>query len=123
LGDDESVQSALKTCAENDPGSEHWSEASFVGRLTEEGLFDDALYHVLEQAIVSVCKERPETAAVWSLLRMLERVTLLTSSHFDPTDVYRIGNLEDEQVIDFSNRFRFLLRELSFQQPAAGSTT
>jgi hypothetical protein len=114
--DEESVRSALETCAQNDPGSEHWSQASFVGRLTEEGFFDDDLYHALEQAMVSVCREHPTTAAIWSLLRTLERVTLLTGSHFDPTDVYRIGNLDDERVAEFNNRFRFLLRELSFQQ-------
>jgi hypothetical protein len=57
--------------------------------------------------------------APWSLVRVLERTTLLIGSHFNTTDVYRIVNLEDEQVADFSNRFRFLFSRLHTRESAA----
>ncbi|HVY63825.1 MAG TPA: hypothetical protein VHH11_03305 [Gammaproteobacteria bacterium] len=111
-------ETARMTCAVNDPGSEHWSEDSFVGRLTEQATFDEGLFAELERAIVTVAKASPGAEAVWALLRILERVTLLTGAHLDPRDVYRIGNLDDERVADFNNHFRFTLRELSLQTQA-----
>lgn len=110
------MESARSTCAENDPGSERWSEASFVGRLTEEAVFDRGLYASLERAMVAVGEGSPTAEDVWSLLRILERVTLLIGSHLDPGDVYRITNLQQDEVLDFNNEFRFLLRGLSLQQ-------
>lgn len=116
LDEVDGVQSARRTCSENDPGSEQWSEASFVGRLTEEAVFDRGLYEALERAIGCVANGSPTAEDVWSLLRILERVTLLIGSHLDPADAYRIANLREDEVLDFSNDFRFLLRELSLQR-------
>jgi hypothetical protein len=112
------VQTALQLCAANDPGSEHWSEESFVGRLTEYAEFDRHLYAELANAITGVAKS-PTVADVWCLLRILERVTLLIGCHLDPTDGYRIANLTDEEVADFNNEFRNRLRELSWQGESA----
>jgi hypothetical protein len=50
----------------------------------------------MEQAINHVCREQPSAATVWTLLRILERVTLLIGAHVDAKDVYRIGNREDD---------------------------
>ena len=104
---------ALATCAANDPGSQHWSERSFVGRLTEYAVFDQALYEALERAIVIAAREQPSAETVWCLLRILERVTLLTAAHRDPSDVYRMEGAPNDDVLDFENQFRFLLRDLS----------
>lgn len=107
---------ALQTCAANDPGSEQWLKGSFVGRLTEDGVFDPVLYEALEKSILAAGRDRPAVQTVWTLLRILERITLLVGCHLDPADVYRIANMQDEQVADFNNHFRFMLRDVSLQQ-------
>jgi hypothetical protein len=44
---------------------------------------------------------------------VVERITLMFRFHVDPSEVYRIENLDDEQVAELDKRVRFCLVEIS----------
>jgi hypothetical protein len=98
----------------NDPCSDVWDEgASFLGLLMESSLFDDELYAELEATMIRAVAEGPDFQTLGAIIRIIERITLMARRHLDPGDVYRIGNLDDSQVIDMDQRIRFCLTEIS----------
>ena len=101
----------LSILRENAPGELAYSQASFIGRLTEEAVFDLRAYRMLEEAIVTTAalpaRDRGESAK-WAF-RIFDRVTLLLVAQFDPSDVFRIVNMEKEVVRDFAERFRYVM--------------
>jgi hypothetical protein len=99
--------------SENDPCSDAWNEASFLGRLMEDALFDEEGYADLEAAMIRAVSEAADFDTLGVIIRIIERITLMLKSHVDPNDVYRIENLDDEQVAELDRRVRFCLLEIS----------
>lgn len=99
--------------ARNDPASDGWEDESVLGRLMEEGLFDEEGYAELETAMIEAASGGPHFETLGVVARITERVTLMTRRHVDPDDAYRIGNLDDAQVAELDRRVRFCLLEIS----------
>jgi hypothetical protein len=99
--------------AQNDPASDGWEDESILGRLMEDGLFDEEGYADLETAMIEAASGGPHFETLGVVARIIERVTLMAKRHVDPDDVYRIENLDDEQVAELDRRVRFCLLEIS----------
>lgn len=99
--------------ARNDPASDGWEDDSVLGRLMEDGLFDEAGYAELETAMIEAASGGPHFETLGVVARIVDRITLMTRRHVDPDDSYRIGNLDDEQVDELDRRVRFCLLEIS----------
>ena len=99
--------------ARNDPASDGWDDDSVLGRLMEDGLFDEAGYAELETAMIEAASGGPHFETLGVVARIVDRITLMTRRHVDPDDAYRIGNLDDEQVDELDRRVRFCLLEIS----------
>jgi hypothetical protein len=99
--------------ARNDPASDGWDDESVLGRLMEDGLFDEQGYAELETAMIEAASGGPHFETLGVVARITERVTLMTRRHVDPEDAYRIGNMDDSQVAELDRRVRFCLLEIS----------
>ncbi len=99
--------------AQNDAYNDAWDEGSILGRLMEEGLFDEERYAELEAAIVGAVAEGVDFETFGQIIRIIERLTLMVRRHVDPADHYRIDNLDDDQVAELDRRVRFCLQEVS----------
>jgi len=99
--------------ARNDPASDGWEDESVLGRLMENGLFDEEGYAELETAMIEAASGGPHFETLGVVARITERITLMTKRHVDPDDAYRIGNMDDEQVAELDRRVRFCLLEIS----------
>jgi hypothetical protein len=99
--------------SENDPCSDAWDEASFLGRLMEEALFDEDRYADVERMMIRAVAEGPDFQTLGVIIRIVERITLMLRRHVDPGDAYRIENLDDEQVAELDRRVRYYLVEIS----------
>jgi hypothetical protein len=99
--------------ARNDPASDGWEDESILGRLMENGLFDEEGYAELETAMIEAASGGPHFETLGVVARITERITLMAKRHVDPEDSYRIGNLDDEQVAELDRRVRFCLLEIS----------
>jgi len=98
---------------ENDPFGDAWSESSVLGRLMEEGLFDEEAYAELETVLVRAVVDGLDFGTLGVIVRVVERMTLLLKRHVDPNDEFHIGNLDDEQVAELDRRVRYCLLEIS----------
>jgi hypothetical protein len=99
--------------AQNDPCSDAWDEASFLGRLMEESLFDEDRYADVERAMIRAVAEGPDFPTLGVIIRIVERITLMLKRHVDAGDPYRIENLDEEQVAELDRRVRYCLVEIS----------
>jgi hypothetical protein len=99
--------------AQNDPANDGWEDDSLLGRLMEDGIFDEAGYAELEIAMIEAASGGPHFETLGVVARITERITLMAKRHVDPDDVYRIENLDDEQVAELDRRVRFCLLEIS----------
>jgi hypothetical protein len=99
--------------ARNDPASDGWEDESILGRLMEDGLFDEEGYAELETAMIEAASGGPHFETLGVVARITERITLMTKRHVDPDDAYRIENMDDAQVAELDRRVRFCLLEIS----------
>jgi len=99
--------------ARNDPASDDWDDESLLGRLMEEGLFDEEGYADLEAAMIEAASGGPHFETLGVVARITDRITSMARRHVDSQDVYRIENLDDEQVAELDRRVRFCLLEIS----------
>jgi hypothetical protein len=99
--------------AENDPCSDSWSEDSFLGRLMEQGLFDEEGYSGVEAAMIRAVAEGATFDVLGVIIRIIERITLMLKRHVDAGDEYSIVNMDDGQAHDVDRRVRFCLVEIS----------
>jgi hypothetical protein len=99
--------------AANDPCSDLWDDESILGRLMEECLFDEEGYAELETAMIEAASGGPHFETLGVVCRIVERISLMAKRHVDPGDVYRIENLDDEQVAELDRRVRHCLLEIS----------
>ena len=97
----------------NDPYSDAWDETSFLGRLMDDGLFDEDGYAEVEAAIIDAVNDGVDFATLGEILRIIERMTLMLKRHVDAGDEFRITNLDDAQVAELDQRVRFCLLEIS----------
>ena len=63
--------------------------------------------------MIRAVSERADFETLGAFTRIVERITLMLRRHVDPGDVYRIENLDDEQVAEFDRRVRYCLIEIS----------
>jgi hypothetical protein len=98
---------------ENDPCSDAWSESSFLGRLMEDGLFDEEAYSAVEAAMIRSVAEGANFETLGIIIRIIERITLMLKRHVDPRDEYSVVNLDDGQAHEVDRRVRFCLVEIS----------
>jgi hypothetical protein len=106
-------ESEFSLIAQNDPASDGWEDESILGRLMEDGLFDEEGYGDLETAMIEAASGGQHFETLGVVARITERITLMTRRHVDPDDAYRVGNLDDEQVAELDRRVRFCLLEIS----------
>lgn len=99
--------------AQNDPASDGWQDDSLLGRLMEEGLFDEDGYAELETAMIEAASGGPHFETLGVVARITDRITLMLKRHVDPEDAYSVVNLDDEQVAELDRRVRFCLLEIS----------
>lgn len=99
--------------AQNDPASDGWQDDSVLGRLMEDGLFDEEGYADLEAAMIEAASGGPHFETLGVVARITDRITLAARRHVDPGDAYRVENLDDEQVAELDRRVRFCLIEIS----------
>jgi hypothetical protein len=99
--------------AQNDPASDGWEDGCLLDRLMEDGLFDAEGYADLETAMIEAASGGQHFETLGVVARITERITLMLKRHVDPEDVYRIENLDDEQVAELDRRVRYLLVEIS----------
>ncbi|MEO6078776.1 MAG: hypothetical protein ABIQ86_03235 [Steroidobacteraceae bacterium] len=110
---DDSSDNEYSLLAQNDPASDGWDDDSILGRLMEDGLFDEEGYAELETAMIEAASSGPHFETLGVVARISERITLMAKRHVDPGDVYRIENMDDEQVAELDRRVRFCLLEIS----------
>ena len=99
--------------SQNDPCSDEWDESSFLGRLIENGLFDEDAYEEVEESLIRAVSDGPNFQTLGAIIRIIEQVTLMLKRHVDPGDAYQIDNLDEGQVNDLDRRVRFCLTEIS----------
>lgn len=99
---------------QNDPFSDDWREGSFVEQLTEYGRFHADEYLRLEGALIEVAALGLDVDTLGLVVRVFEQISLMVKCHVDPHDVYRIEGLDEEQVVEFDRRIRFLMVDISF---------
>jgi len=97
----------------NDPASDDWDDESVLGRLMEEGIFDEEGYADVETAMIEAASGGPHFETLGVVARIVDRITLMARRHVDPDDAYRVENLDDEQVAELDRRVRFCLLEIS----------
>jgi hypothetical protein len=107
------LEDEISLLSENDPCGDAWSEASFLGRLMEDGSFDEEGYTDLETAMIRAVSDGLDFQTLGMIIRIVERITLMLKRHVDPLDEYRIEGLDDEQVAEMDRRVRFCLLEVS----------
>lgn len=105
--------SEFSIIARNDPASDGWEDDSVLGRLMEDGLFDEEGYAELEAALIEASSGAPHFETLGVVARIVDRITLMVKRHVDPEDAYQIGNLDDGQVAELDRRVRHLLLEIS----------
>lgn len=110
---DDPTEDDFPLLSQNDPFSDAWEETSFVGRLTEDSLFDEDGYADVEDTLIRAMSEGPTFQTLGSIIRIIEQITLMLKRHVDSGDTYRIENLDYEQVSEFDRRIRFCLTEIS----------
>ena len=110
---DDPSEDEFSLLAENDPCSDAWNEAAFLGRLMEDALFDEEGYADLEAAMIRAVAETADFETLGVIIRIVERITLLLKRHVDAGDDFRIENLDDGQVAELDGRIRFCLLEIS----------
>lgn len=99
--------------ARNDPVSDGWDDESVLGRLMEEGMFDEEGYAELESALIEAASGTPHFETLGVVARIVDRITLMVKRHVDPDDAYQIQNLDDGQVAELDRRVRHCLLEIS----------
>ncbi len=94
--------------ARNFPGPEH-DDASFLGRLHEEWLWDSDEYWKLEWALYQLAtKTRRSRDITWRIFRIFSHAFLSVNCHFDPRDAFRIGNLADDEICELRERLQLV---------------
>jgi Immunity protein 41 len=110
---DDPVDDESSLLPENDPCSDAWTEASFLGRLMEESLFDEDAYGEVETDMIRAVTDGADFETFGMIIRIVERTTLMLKRHVDPRDEYNIKNLSDRQAYEIDKRIRFFLVEVS----------
>jgi hypothetical protein len=110
---DDPLDDVVSLLSQNDPFGDDWSETSFLGLLIEERLFSEEGYSDLETTLIRAASEGVDFGTLGVIIRVVERITLMFRFHVDPSEVYRIENLDDEQVAELDKRVRFCLVEIS----------
>jgi hypothetical protein len=99
--------------SQNDPCSDSWDESSFLGRLIEEGEYNEEGYEDVEETLIRAVADGPSFQTLGAIIRIIEQITLMLKRHVDPGDAYRIDDLSDGEVMDLDRRVRFCLTEIS----------
>jgi hypothetical protein len=113
VGMEDPYDDEFSLLALNDPCSDAWSEASFLGRLIEDSLFDEDGYAELEAAMIRAVAEGANFETLGVIIRIVERTTLMMKRHVDGRDEYLIKNLNDRQAHEIDKRIRYCLVEIS----------
>ena len=86
-----------------------YDRGSFVGRFVDEGIFVTESYAELERALVLACGD--EALAIEldrHVSSIFRELAFHIGYHSDPGDVYRVTNLDEEELGDLQNRAGFV---------------
>ncbi len=97
----------------NIPGNSNW-EGSFYERLTEYGEWDSKSFWVLHLDLLNIAKQQVtnqpvERELAYMLLLLQQKVLTLISAHFAKNDVFKIVNINTEQLYEFQERFKMAI--------------
>lgn len=96
---------AMKIIHRNNPRSSEYAEGSFVEKLCECCVWDDAKYWELEAAVYELASIQPiEQRSLAALFSIFDRVSLLLGCHFDPNDTFALKGRNADEVQDFRER-------------------
>jgi hypothetical protein len=99
--------------ARNFPHCDEYSDQSFLGKLHEDYIWDEAEYWAYEAAlyglatIFSGSSELPRELA-WRVLRIYSHALLLIGCHSDSRDKFKIRNLSDDQITELRERLQLV---------------
>ena len=90
-----------------------FSDASFMGRLHEDCVWDLDAYLKFESALLTLNQRLHESKEIardiaFCVLDIFSEVMLYYGCHFDANDGYEIANLSDEEVRNCIIRFRLV---------------
>jgi len=93
----------------NIPGNPDWI-GSFYETLTEYGEWDSEKYQILLNALKELSENNKEQKTIdreltKTLLILQAKVLNLISSHFDENDIYKISNLNTDEILDKKEEF------------------
>ena len=106
----ESLDDLLATLARNVPWSGRQDENSFLGRLAEEGVWDDAEHGRLEDTIVALIRPGETGEPASEVFEVYARFCLLVRAHYDPHDIFRIADVDEIDLRDRIDRFEYVVR-------------
>ncbi|TMN68458.1 hypothetical protein CWB85_18465 [Pseudoalteromonas sp. S1727] len=97
----------------NIPGNSNW-EGSFYERLTEYGEWDSKSFWVLHLDLLNIAKQQVtnqpvERELAYMLLLLQQKVLTLISAHFAKNDVFKIVNINTEQLYEYQERFKMAI--------------
>ncbi|TQF70040.1 Imm41 family immunity protein [Pseudoalteromonas luteoviolacea] len=97
----------------NIPGSSNWV-GSFYERLIEYGEWDSSAFWELHLDLLNIAKQQVmnepvERELVYMLLKLQQNVLNLICAHFAEEDVFEICNINNEQLYEFSERFKMAI--------------
>jgi len=97
----------------NIPGNLNW-EGSFYERLTEYGEWDSKSFWVLHLDLLNIAKQQVtnqpvERELAYMLLLLQQKVLTLISAHFAKNDVFKIVNINTEQLYEYQERFKMAI--------------
>jgi hypothetical protein len=101
------------TIASNDSQSTAWNEDSFLGILHERHQWDAEAYFRFEAALYEFCDARMTDGVLRKWIegvaaRVFSYTMLMFSCHFDPSDGFRIQNLNDEELRRWRQRLQLV---------------
>jgi hypothetical protein len=97
----------------NIPGNSNW-EGSFYEQLTENCEWDSKSFWELHLELVNIAKNQNSDGDIpvglaYNLLYLQERVLNLITAHFTKNDIYKIENINAEQIYEFKERFEMAI--------------
>ena len=93
----------------NFPWCPEQNDASFLGRLHEEGVWDTDEYWRLEWALYQLVNEAPRSQETsWRVFRIFSHTFLSLGCHFDPNDGFKLKDLTNDEIYELRERVQLV---------------
>ncbi|WP_440625886.1 hypothetical protein [Burkholderia sp. 22313] len=97
------------TVAKNLFSSPNYDENSFSGLLHEQSILDWGQYWLLEWALYRLASEGADIEDMYlGVFQIFSNVLNAICSHLDPEDLFKIKNLNRDEIYEFRERIRMV---------------